>query len=54
MAAEYQAEALSRLETAAEWVPRLLYVGILLYVGWSIIKMYQGYISDLGKIIDGN
>lgn len=54
MGGEYQAEALSRLETAAEWVPRLLYVGILLYVGWSIIAMYKGYISDLGKIIDGN
>ncbi len=53
LAEEYQAEALTRLETVAEWVPRLVYVAILLYVGWSIIGMYKGYMSDLGKIIDG-
>jgi type IV pilus assembly protein PilC len=54
MAAEYQSEALARLETAAEWVPRLLYMGIMLYVGYQIIVMYKGYIADVGKIIDGN
>jgi len=53
MATEYQGEALSRLETLAEWVPRLFYVGILIYIGYSIIMMYKGYIADLGKIIDG-
>jgi type II secretory pathway component PulF len=53
MTAEYQEEALARLDTAAEWVPRLLYVGILIYVGYSVVRMYQGYLVDLGKIIDG-
>ncbi len=53
MAAEYQNEALARLETLAEWVPRLIYVGILIYVGYSVVMMYKGYLSDVGKIIDG-
>ncbi len=54
MASEYQAEALARLETLAEWVPRLIYVGILIYVGYSVVMMYKGYIADIGKIINDN
>jgi type II secretory pathway component PulF len=52
-AAEYQKEALARLETAAEWLPRLLYIAILLYIGYSIVTMYQAYLTEAGKILGG-
>ena len=45
LAAEYQAEALARLETLAEWVPRLFYVAILLYIGYSVVTLYQSYLA---------
>jgi type II secretory pathway component PulF len=52
MAAEYQKEALARLETASEWVPRLIYVAILLYTGYSIIMVYMAYMSTLGQLME--
>ncbi len=54
LAAEYQAEALTRLDTATEWIPRLLYIGILLYIGYQIVTGYQRYLQQLGKAFDLN
>lgn len=42
MTDEYREEALGRLDTLSEWVPRLIYVAILLYAGYSIVKVYMG------------
>lgn len=53
LAAEHQAEAFRRLDTVAEWLPRLFYVAILLYVAYGIVTAYQGYFAELGKVIDG-
>ena len=52
LAADYQSEALSRLENAAEWAPRLFYVAILLYTGYSIVSLYQKYMQDVCKLMD--
>ena len=52
LAADYQAEALSRLENAAEWLPRLFYIAILLYVGYGIVSGYQKYLQEVGKLLD--
>jgi type IV pilus assembly protein PilC len=41
MAAEYQGEALRRLEIAAEWISKMIYVAVVLYVAWVIISGYQ-------------
>jgi type IV pilus assembly protein PilC len=53
MAKEYQDEAVSRLQTVAEWTPRLLYTGILIYVAYRIITMYMASFADLNKVLDG-
>ncbi len=53
MAQEYQLEGVSRLETLAEWAPRLLYIGILGYIGYIVVKMYMAYLASLGSIMDG-
>ncbi len=53
LTAQYQNEALTRLSTLSEWIPRLLYIGIMLYVGWVIIDGYRHYLNDVMKQIDG-
>jgi hypothetical protein len=40
------------LEALADWLPRLLYLGILLYLGWKIISFYQGYLGQVQSLID--
>ncbi len=53
LAAEYQAEGVSRLETAAEWVARLFYIAILLYVGFIIVTGYKAYLEKALSIGEG-
>jgi type II secretory pathway component PulF len=38
LAAEYQAEGFRRIDIAAEWIPRLIYIAIVLYLGWEVIQ----------------
>lgn len=49
LAAEYQAEALTRLETAAQWLSIFIYIGIVLYLAWSIVS---GYKAALAPVLD--
>ena len=52
LAAEQRAKAFSRLEALADWLPRLLYLAILLYLGWKIIDFYRGYLGQVQSLID--
>ena len=54
LAAEYQAEGLARIDTLAEWLPRLLYVATLLYIAYGIVTMAQGGVQSLKKFMDSN
>ncbi|MEQ1861428.1 MAG: type II secretion system F family protein [Chthoniobacteraceae bacterium] len=47
------ARAYARLETLAEWLPRLIYLAVMVYVGWSIVRVYRDYLGQLMKLIDG-
>ena len=49
LAMEYQNEGLARLETLSEWLPRIVYIGILIYVGYGIIQFYRTYLGVLEK-----
>jgi type IV pilus assembly protein PilC len=51
LATEYRNEAVTRLSTFSEWLPKLLYVSVLLYFGWSIIQFYRGYFADIERQI---
>jgi type II secretory pathway component PulF len=46
LAEEYQAEGFRRIDIAAEWIPRLIYISIVLYLGWQIIQWYRDYLSQ--------
>ncbi len=42
IANEHRSAGLRRLDLLAEWIPRLIYIGIVLYIGWSILASYTG------------
>jgi type IV pilus assembly protein PilC len=52
LAGEYQKEGLTRLDTLAEWVPRMLMIGIFAYVGYGIVSFYMGYLKQVQDIVD--
>ena len=47
----YRGAAMKRLETIAEWVPRLLYIAILCYIGWRIVGFYAGRMRDMQDML---
>ena len=49
---KHREAAMRRLETIAEWVPRLLYVAILVFVAWRIIGSYVLRIRDIQRATD--
>lgn len=52
--AEAQSErAHARLDALAEWLPRLLYVFVLGYVGWQIVRVYRDYLGQLQPLLEG-
>jgi type IV pilus assembly protein PilC len=50
LAADYQADGLTRLDTLAEWVPRMLMLAIFAYVGYGIVRFYLGYLQQVQDI----
>jgi type IV pilus assembly protein PilC len=52
LAEEHRRAALSTLDLLAEWGPRLIYLAVVVYIGFRIVDFYAGYmrtIEDLTK-----
>ncbi|HEY5892149.1 MAG TPA: type II secretion system F family protein [Chthoniobacterales bacterium] len=49
---EHQVRAMAGIETLAEWIPRLIYVVITLYIGWSMIVMFQSAMTGVNKMLE--
>lgn len=47
----YRVAAMRRLGTIAEWVPRLLYIAIMAYIGWRIVGFYAGRMRDMQEML---
>ena len=45
--------AFGRLNALAEWLPRLIYIAVLGYVGWSIVRVYRDYLRQVMSLIEG-
>jgi type II secretory pathway component PulF len=45
----YEEEGSRRLQLAAQWFPRLLYLVILLSIAYFILKFWMGYFSDISE-----
>jgi len=39
-------------DRAAEWLPRIFYVFVVLYIGYRIVSMFAGYYTQLGGMLD--
>ncbi len=48
----YLQRMLVRLNLLAEWLPRMIYLAVVLYVAYMIITTYQKYISGLMEMTD--
>jgi type II secretory pathway component PulF len=46
----YQEQGSRRLRMVAQWAPRLIYFGIVIYIGWKILAYYSGYFSQINQI----
>jgi type II secretory pathway component PulF len=53
LAANFQSDGLQALESGARRLGKLIYLGVVLYVGWRIIHSYQGMIDQQKALIDG-
>jgi type IV pilus assembly protein PilC len=49
----YAEEGTRKLQALAQWIPRLLYLGILIGVGYFIVNFYMGYFSGVGSALEG-
>jgi type II secretory pathway component PulF len=54
LAADYQADGLARLDSLAEWLPRLLYIGVVIYVAYGAVTFYRSYLDQMMRLMDGN
>ncbi|MFZ2644059.1 MAG: type II secretion system F family protein [Verrucomicrobiia bacterium] len=45
----FMEETRRRLRALAEWLPKLIYVSVVLWVGWQILQMGRGY----GRMLSG-
>ncbi len=53
LATEYRETALRRLDAISEWLPRIILVGVAIFVGWIIVRWYMGYFQSLNDLIKG-
>jgi type II secretory pathway component PulF len=51
-ASDLTARSLAGLEALAEWTPRILYTGVVLFVGWSIIQTALRIGAEVGSVLD--
>jgi type II secretory pathway component PulF len=48
----YQQEGARKMRLVAQWTPRLIYFGIVIYVGFRILSFYAGYFRQLNDVMD--
>ena len=45
----YQEEASRKLKMAAQWFPRLFYLGMMIMVAYQVVAFYSGYFNAIGQ-----
>jgi type IV pilus assembly protein PilC len=53
LARHFQEDALGRLTIVAEWLAKLLYFAVVLYLAWRIISFYIRYFGAANRILEG-
>lgn len=52
MSLEFRQKALSALEVFTEWLPRLLYTGVVLYMGWRMVTFIVAYYGQVRSMLE--
>jgi type IV pilus assembly protein PilC len=47
----YQDEGERQLTAVAEWTPKLIYFGVVLFVAWQVIRFWMGYFDQINRVI---
>jgi type IV pilus assembly protein PilC len=53
LTAQFERQGLEGVELLSEWIPRLIYVAILLFVGFEIISLYRKAMGGLTELLGG-
>lgn len=54
LADEYRESALRRMDYISEWLPRIILVGVAVFVGWIVVRFYVGYFQAVNDVMKGN
>ena len=49
----YQEEGSRKLHILAQWLPRVVYLMIMLWIASYIVKFWSGHFSDVQKVLEG-
>lgn len=52
LAADYQRSAITRLDLLAEWLPKMIYLGVCAYIGYRIVAWYGGYLQQVQSLME--
>jgi type IV pilus assembly protein PilC len=47
----YQDEASRRLKALSRWTPQVIYLAVMLGIGWKIVSFYLGYFGRLNEVL---
>jgi type IV pilus assembly protein PilC len=48
----YQEEGARKIHAVSQWVPRFIYLGVALMIGWKVISFYSNRFSEIEKLTD--
>jgi type II secretory pathway component PulF len=49
---DFQREALTRVDTVSDWLPKIAYVAIVVYLAYQIADVYRGVLQSYSTILD--
>jgi general secretion pathway protein F len=51
LAQDYQSKAIRRLDTLSEWIPKLIYIAVVIYAAWVVISFYVNYLNTINNLM---
>jgi hypothetical protein len=51
MSREYREKAINSLEIFADWLPKVIYVGTVVYLAWKIFGLIMMYIAPMYRSV---
>jgi hypothetical protein len=48
---EYRVGGLRKMEMLSEWIPRIIFISVAVWVAWMAVSSYVAYIRRIQEII---